>query len=564
TPAFLDVEQLETDAAHRSRRPKRRSCDAVSGRSVACCLVSFCSTLYLAGIQTEVRVLNGMQPPNAEVHADRTISAPSLSPPQAHDPSRASNANAAISVTETSTSPTPTPTSSEAANGSSPEIGYMIPRADCPKGADQVASLEECIAAAAFLKKKMMSTTPFSAHSDPVGCIYRTTDRDIFFNNHPEGSPNKERRPICKGPLLAVGAGGLNPKSIKPVAAWDQASDEMRHAAAKIRLFCFAWTPFRGGDQAMLAEVTLQYNKCDGHAFFSDRYPGGEKREDVIVVKVPEQRVPRTDQQWLYHRNMVGLMPTWDHLLRTGLAEQYDWVINTELDHFVSPSRCRLAIVSYLQTLQKASPTEQKSAHGPLMLMWGNAFVFNRKMVSLMREQWKHLGTTETGKSVGVGCPQFMRGRQEWPEFCSQDIVYPNLVEGVLRGGAAAYGRPGCGQADGTTRNRIPFQLGCWEMQKNPYGMSEEGESDAIQEFAQIQKMKDEREAMRRYAGTEQAENYKLWFSAKNVPVIHHIVGAEVHKLARELLDPEPEKKKKTRALSPSDSAERLRHHERW
>ncbi|CAJ1343340.1 unnamed protein product [Effrenium voratum] len=293
--------------------PKRRSCDAVSGRSVACCLVSFCSTLYLAGIQTEVRVLNGMQPPNAEVHADRTISAPSLSPPQA-----------AISVTETSTSPTPTPTSSEAANGSSPEIGYMIPRADCPKGADQVASLEECIAAAAFLKKKMMSTTPFSAHSDPVGCIYRTTDRDIFFNNHPEGSPNKERRPICKGPLLAVGAGGLNPKSIKPVAAWDQASEEMRHAAAKIRLFCFAWTPFRGGDQAMLAEVTLQYNKCDGHAFFSDRYPGGEKREDVVVVKVPEQRVPRTDQQWLYHRNMVGLMPTWDHLLRTGLAEQYE------------------------------------------------------------------------------------------------------------------------------------------------------------------------------------------------------------------------------------------------
>ena len=27
----------------------------------------------------------------------------------------------------------------------------------------------------------------------------------------------------------------------------------------------------------------------------------------------------------------------------------------------------------------------------------------------------------------------------------------------------------------GAARNRIPFQLGCWEMQKNPYGMSEEG-----------------------------------------------------------------------------------------
>ncbi|CAJ1343341.1 unnamed protein product [Effrenium voratum] len=224
----------------------------------------------------------------------------------------------------------------------------------------------------------------------------------------------------------------------------------------------------------------------------------------------------------------------------------------------------------YLQTLQKASPSERLASGSGGLSAFPFAVptpfeVFNRKMVSLMREQWKHLGTTETGKSVGVGCPQFMRGRQERSEraqreykegrskgILSQKMTeharYPNLVEGVLRGGAAAYGRPGCGQADGTTRNRIPFQLGCWEMQKNPYGMSEEGESDAIQEFAQIQKMKDEREAMRRYAGTEQAENYKLWFSAKNV--IHHIVGAEVHKLARELLDPEPEKKKKKDALS--------------
>ncbi|CAK8990817.1 Hypothetical protein (Fragment) [Durusdinium trenchii] len=80
-----------------------------------------------------------------------------------------------------------------------------------------------------------------------------------------------------------------------------------------------------------------------------------------------------------------------------------------------------------------------------------------------MREQWKSLGTTESAKSVAVGCPQFM---------------YPNLVSGVMRGGVVAYGRAGCGQADATTRNNIPFQLGCWEMQHNPYGMSEEGVSE--------------------------------------------------------------------------------------
>lgn len=49
-----------------------------------------------------------------------------------------------------------------------------------------------------------------------------------------------------------------------------QAPEDVRAEAAKIRLFCFAWTPFRPGDEAVLSEVTKQYSKCDGHAFFSD------------------------------------------------------------------------------------------------------------------------------------------------------------------------------------------------------------------------------------------------------------------------------------------------------
>eukprot|EP00438_Fugacium_kawagutii_P009767 Skav218788 [mRNA] locus=scaffold1140:48699:65831:- [translate_table: standard] len=95
---------------------------------------------------------------------------------------------------------------------------------------------------------------------------------------------------------------------------------------------------------AMLPEVTKQYSKCDGHAFFSDRYPQGEEREDVILVKVPEQRVPRSDGMWM---------------------------------------QC---------------PESE---------------VFNKRMISMMREQWKFLGTTESAKSIAVGCPQFMRGKQE-------------------------------------------------------------------------------------------------------------------------------------------------------
>lgn len=473
-----DLEQDSPDVERAQRiqrsaaRPSRKCPDAVNGRSVSCYLVSFCTTLYLAGIQTEMSVLTGVpQAIPSQVDAGKPLQ--SLQTPSVIS-SGVTTTEVQVSV-QTTEAPA-TESNSETTLAPS-EIGYMLPRSGtCPKSAQQVTTLEECIKAAEYLKKKMMSRTPFHAHTDPPGCIYRKDDRDIFFNSREttdKDTAKADRKPVCKG---AVNSFGVSPTNLKPVAAWDQAPDDVREEAAKIRLFCFAWTPFRPGDEAVLAEVTKQYSKCDGHAFFSDRYPQGEEREDVIVVKVPEQRVPRSDGLWLYHRNMVGLMPTWEHMLRKKLLEDYDWVINSELDHFLSPSRARLTIVSYLRTLRKGMSNEQNSIHGPLMLMWGNAFVFNKRMISMMREQWKFLGVTESGKSIGVGCPQFMRGRQEWPEHCSQDIVYPSLVAGIMRGGVNAYGRPGCGQADATTRNNIRFQLGCWEMQHNPYGMSEEGD----------------------------------------------------------------------------------------
>eukprot|EP00435_Cladocopium_sp_Y103_P053138 s923_g16.t5 len=577
----LEQDSPEVERAQRiqrsAARPSRKCPDAVNGRSVSCYLVSFCTTLYLAGIQTEMSVLTGVPQaiPTQVDSAEKPLQTPSV----------ISSGVTTTEVQEVSVQTTDAPaTESDSETTLAPsEIGYMLPRSGtCPKSVQQVTTLEECIKAAEYLKKTMMSRMPFHAHTDPPGCIYRKDDRDIFFNSREttdKDTAKADRKPVCKG---AVNSFGVSPTNLKPVAAWDQAwflhqqtsskwtfwifpmqsalkptnyfqyflchfqlnlspqaPDDVREEAAKIRLFCFAWTPFRPGDEAVLAEVTKQYSKCDGHAFFSDRYPQGEEREDVIVVKVPEQRVPRSDGMWLYHRNMVGLMPTWDHMLRKKLLEDYDWVINSELDHFLSPSRARLTIVSYLRTLRKGMSNEQNSIHGPLMLMWGNAFVFNKRMIGMMREQWKFLGVTESGKSIGVGCPQFMRGRQEWPEHCSQDIVYPSLVAGIMRGGVNAYGRPGCGQADATTRNNIRFQLGCWEMQHNPYGMSEEGTLAKRWPWRS-----DANDAVKRYAETDQADNHKLWYSAKNVPVIHHIVSAEVHRVARELLDPEPEKGK--------------------
>ena len=210
-----------------------------------------------------------------------------------------------------------------------------------------------------------------------------------------------------------------------------QAPDDVREEAAKIRLFCFAWTPFRPGDEArhgharptlplgfrfawhamarpyiwfvsdfcirfvsiceFVADVFLhsvpvfhwlfhwkfhssvllhathlsrlcwpkspsntasamdmrfsalwqQLGFCrpsDSHKqplnpfpscfldsnlilipywyFQGDRYPQGEEREDVIVVKVPEQRVPRSDGLWLPLSSMGCSWLFWDALNR--------------------------------------------------------------------------------------------------------------------------------------------------------------------------------------------------------------------------------------------------------
>ena len=337
--------------------------------------------------------------------------------------------------------------------------------------------------------RKMMSRTPFHAHTDPPGCIYRKDDRDIFFNSREttdKDTAKADRKPVCKG---AVNSFGVSPTNLKPVAAWDQAwyfasdasaslldisgsslsrdiqsalkplflflfhpvpscsilfhfqnrqaPDDVREEAAKIRLFCFAWTPFRPGDEArhgharpclwasdsrgtpwhamarpyirfvsdlypifvsdlypiceFVADVFLhsvpvfhwlfhwkfhssvllhathlsrlcwpkspsntasamdmrfsalwqQLGFCrpsDSHKqplnpfpscfldsnlvlipywyFQGDRYPQGEEREDVIVVKVPEQRVPRSDGLWLPLSSMGCSWLFWNALNR--------------------------------------------------------------------------------------------------------------------------------------------------------------------------------------------------------------------------------------------------------
>ncbi|CAE8590394.1 unnamed protein product [Polarella glacialis] len=239
---------------------------------------------------------------------------------------------------------------------------------------------------------------------------------------------------------------------------------------------------------------------------------------------------------WLYHRNMVGLMPSWTHMFQTGLADKYDWFINVEFDHFLSPARSRATIAAYVEGLKQG---DAKDAEGPIMIMWGNAYVFNKKLVLAMRDNWEVLGKVadrngSKDEAKGVGCPLFQKGHQEWPGACSQDIVYPTLANDILphiQVKVAAPGDPGCGNQ--------PYPLGCWEMQQNPFnGESHEGELQAIRELAAMGGKSREQalEYCEKQGGVLSKNCMKFW-DGRSVPIIHHLHRASEHALARKLLD---------------------------
>merc|ERR1740121_333348 len=54
-----------------------------------------------------------------------------------------------------------------------------------------------------------------------------------------------------------------------------------------LTLFCFAWTPRRPLDEVLMKEVRIQFEKCDGHAFFTDVDAPGANESDIIHIAVP-------------------------------------------------------------------------------------------------------------------------------------------------------------------------------------------------------------------------------------------------------------------------------------
>jgi len=74
------------------------------------------------------------------------------------------------------------------------------PKTGCEFGYVQPATAEECqaVAQANGVKYWGGGGAGHSSAADPRGCIYRTPDRDIYFNTHSTGSTNRgDRRTVC-------------------------------------------------------------------------------------------------------------------------------------------------------------------------------------------------------------------------------------------------------------------------------------------------------------------------------------------------------------------------------
>eukprot|EP00933_Yihiella_yeosuensis_P073595 TRINITY_DN8230_c1_g5_i1.p1 TRINITY_DN8230_c1_g5~~TRINITY_DN8230_c1_g5_i1.p1 ORF type:complete len:800 (-),score=145.21 TRINITY_DN8230_c1_g5_i1:303-2702(-) len=448
---------------------------------------------------------------------------PAAAPVTTLAPSASKQSETSTPPPSSSSEPASTTTMRKAAG---PYIMSENGNASCPSRHYSLTDIDICADAASVLGLKLMSGDPMDVEGDPSGCVVRVFDQDVYFNtNKNDSTVKQDRQVVCS-----------NTTSPKPKPPYDLEQLEAR--AKGIKVFCFSWTPFRPHDMEMLPEVRKQFSKCDGHAFFSHRIAENPAPPDVVKVSVPAQDHAPGDEGWLYHRNMVGLMPSWKYMIENRTEEHYDWILNAELDHFVSPNRVRLGIASYLHGLETSSPEDKSSVDGPMMLMWGNVFLFNKKMVEAMRKDWARIGEIAPQSSVAKGCPQMMEGKVEWPQSCSQDIVYPEMGKGIMKN-VKVFGNSGCGQPEPRNHRGKPFlvPMMCWEMQQNPLGMDEEGEINAIKQFAMVKKTKNRDEALKHIEGIGQQQNAEKWLASKYVPVIHHIVSASVHKAARELLE---------------------------
>lgn len=242
-------------------------------------------------------------------------------------------------------------------------------------------------------------------------------------------------------------------------------------------------------DEALLPLLKKQYEKCDGHAIFSDHDAPGPKGE-VLTVAVPEQSCNkqgcfrRNQSEWLFHKNMAGLIPAWNYLLEHNMLEKYDWIVNSELDHHMRPSVIRSGIETYMNVAWMGDEEARTSIGGAMMLMFGNVFLFNTEMVKEMKRQWPKLKKQVQPGSPVSGCPDWY----DPPRIdCSQDEIYVLMAKGIMQPPVFTIGESGCGKPMFNSKKEpiLPRGLACWNMDQSPAGGNTEADQlKTIREIA--------------------------------------------------------------------------------
>jgi len=78
------------------------------------------------------------------------------------------------------------------------EVFVQGPKTGCEPGYHQPQTAEECEAIAHSGNIRYWGGAGHSSGADPRGCIYRTPDKDVYFNTHETGSTNRgDRRTVC-------------------------------------------------------------------------------------------------------------------------------------------------------------------------------------------------------------------------------------------------------------------------------------------------------------------------------------------------------------------------------
>eukprot|EP00039_Didymoeca_costata_P020731 m.342237 g.342237 ORF g.342237 m.342237 type:complete len:332 (-) comp21132_c0_seq1:77-1072(-) len=291
-----------------------------------------------------------------------------------------------------------------------------------------------------------------------------------------------------------------------------------------LNLLCFVWMTCSPREQELLHVVYHQLSRCNATYYFTDsgapQVTNPPPGVNIVRLENIKDSVPRNDKTWLYHKNMAGLVPAWGYLLENNIAQNYDWLLNVELDHFTDVHRVRTSIPPYLKH-------HEITSNESVMLMYGNAFIFNQKYVELFEAHYNDLKVIATDQRP-YGCPEPLRDMTHWPS-CAQDVAYPNLAFRVLKPSPRTFGKQGCLQK---YKHGNFSHLGCYELKSDKMKPN-----DAIRTLAVMHGLTEEQaqEYLKDFRGGQYADQWKRYYDGREAPILHHVSTTEGHRIAMDL-----------------------------